>query len=71
MRKPLENVEIFAGRRRDLSSDLAGSALILTSYPEATRTHDLQHAYRQDSNLYYLTGFEEPGTIFKIGRAHV
>lgn len=64
MRKPLENVEIFAGRRRDLSSDLAGSALILTSYPEATRTHDLQHAYRQDSNLYYLTGFEEPGTIF-------
>ncbi len=64
MRKPIQNIQIFARRRQKLAPQLMGNALILTSYPETTKSHDLTHLYRQDSNLYYLTGFEEPETIF-------
>jgi Xaa-Pro aminopeptidase len=64
MRKPKENIQIFKQRRNQLNKTLQGQALILTSYPEAVRNASVHHPYRQDSNLYYLTGFEEPETIF-------
>ena len=64
MRKPKENILIFKNRRDQLKSSMQGKALILTSYPEAVRNGSVHHPYRQDSNLYYLTGFEEPETIF-------
>ena len=64
MRRPLENVEIFVERRNKLTSVLQGSALIVAAHPEHIRNHDVHFPYRQDSNLYYLTGFEEPESIF-------
>ncbi|MFN8945060.1 MAG: aminopeptidase P family protein [Pseudobdellovibrionaceae bacterium] len=64
MRKPKENIKIFQSRLDQLKQPLLGKALILTSYPEAIRNGSVPHPYRQDSNLYYLTGFEEPETIF-------
>lgn len=37
-----------------------GDALLLFSAEVATRNGDVEHTYRQDSDFYYLTGFEEP-----------
>ncbi len=63
MRVPLENVKIFFDRRKNVLSKMGGNALILYSHPEAIRNGSVHHPFRQDSNLYYLTGFEEPETI--------
>ena len=39
------------------------SVAIIPSAREATRSNDTQYRYRQDSDFYYLTGFEEPASI--------
>ncbi|WP_413289654.1 aminopeptidase P family protein [Bdellovibrio sp. HCB337] len=63
MRKPTEDVRIFAERRQRIAQELQGSALIVAAHPEHVRNHDVHYPYRQDSNMYYLTGFEEPESI--------
>lgn len=60
MRKPSENPEIFKLRRKQVMAALKDAALIVTSHPEHVRNDDVLHVYRQDSNFYFLTGFEEP-----------
>ena len=42
------------------------SALILDSHPEYFRQADIKHPYRQDSNFYYLTGFEQASSLFLL-----
>lgn len=71
MRTALENKKIFAERRARIAKDHVGSAIILSSPLEAIRNGNVQHAFRQDSNLYYLTGFEEPQSIliFRPGQS--
>ncbi len=64
MRKPSFDMNIFKERRKKLASMAGGSAIILTSNPEYIRNNDVHHPYRQDSNFFYLTGFEEPESIF-------
>jgi Xaa-Pro aminopeptidase len=43
---------------------------IIASAREATRSNDTLYRYRQDSDFYYLTGFEEPEAIAVITPAH-
>jgi len=52
--------ECFAKRRKQLSESNPDAAFLLPSHPEYIRNNDVFHSYRQDSNLVYLTGFEEP-----------
>ncbi len=52
--------EIFKKRRQKLFDAMADdSATVVISAPEHQRTHDVESAYRQDSNFYYLTGIKE------------
>ncbi|MFL6207686.1 MAG: Xaa-Pro aminopeptidase [Pyrinomonadaceae bacterium] len=46
------------------------SIAIISSAPERTRSNDTEYRYRQDSNFYYLTGFNEPEAIAVIAPAH-
>jgi len=39
---------------------------IIPAAREATRSNDTQYRYRQDSDFFYLTGFEEPESIAVI-----
>jgi Xaa-Pro aminopeptidase len=57
------DVSVFKERRQKLGARTKGSALILPAHPEMIRNNDVHHPYRQDTNLYYLTGFEEPESI--------
>ncbi len=66
MRKPTENPEIFKRRRKKIINHLNGAALIVAAHPEQVRNDDVHHFYRQDSNMYYLTGFEEPESFLLI-----
>src|SRR5687767_7187445 len=63
MRRPAYDMTIFRDRRQALAKRMSGGALILASHPEHIRNNDVHYAHRQDSNLFYLTGFEEPETI--------
>ncbi len=66
MRKPTENVDIFKKRRQKAIAQLGSKALIVGAHPELIRNDDVHFAYRQDTNLYYLTGFEEPESILLL-----
>ena len=63
----------YARRRRQLMR-MAGedAILVLPSAPERVRSRDTHYPYRQDSDLWYLTGFPEPEAVLVLvpGRAH-
>lgn len=42
---------------------IGGGAALFPSAPTALRNADVDHEYRQNSDLYYLTGFEEPNSV--------
>ncbi|MEF3083850.1 aminopeptidase P N-terminal domain-containing protein [Luteimonas sp. SMYT11W] len=63
----------YEKRRRQLMRLVGDNAiLVLASAPERVRSRDTHHAYRQDSDLWYLTGFAEPDAVLVLvpGRKH-
>ncbi len=63
MRKPTIEASVFKERRRHLATKIPNAALIVASHPEMIRNHDVHYPYRQDTNMFYLTGFEEPESV--------
>src|SRR5688572_23204559 len=54
----------FAKRRKTLMQKIDPQSLvILTAAPMAYRNNYHEYPYRQNSDFYYLTGFEEPEAI--------
>src|ERR1700704_6367447 len=54
----------YADRRAELMRRIGpNAALLLASPPEQLRNGDVTFKFRQDSDILYLTGFEEPGTM--------
>lgn len=70
MRQPIYKTEIFKQRRSALLKKLGTSALIISSQPEAIRNGSVHHPFRQDSDLFYLTGFEEPQSVLVLSPTH-
>ncbi|HXZ88739.1 MAG TPA: aminopeptidase P N-terminal domain-containing protein [Candidatus Binataceae bacterium] len=58
--------EIFAKRRARFKAAIGNSVAILPSSPVALRSGDVEFVYRQDNDLYYLTGFSEPDSVALI-----
>lgn len=57
----------FKRRRQKLMRMMgADSIAILTSAPLTIRNRDVHHPYRQDSDLFYLTGFPEPEAVLVL-----
>ncbi|HKQ04178.1 MAG TPA: aminopeptidase P N-terminal domain-containing protein [Blastocatellia bacterium] len=50
-------------RREQLMARLQRGAAIFPAAPAAIRNNDVEHEYRQDTDFYYLTGFEEPQAV--------
>ena len=62
---------IFSERRSQLSEKvLEDSAIIISSASVKSRISDTEYAYRQDSNFYYLSGYEEPESLLLIRPDH-
>jgi Xaa-Pro aminopeptidase len=64
--------ELFAKRRRTFLETVAArggdpdardAVCLFPAAPVFTRNNDVEHDYRQDSDLFYLTGFNEPSTV--------
>ncbi len=63
----------LARRRRQLMQAVGEQAiLILPAAPERLRSRDTHYPYRQDSDFWYLTGFDEPEAVLVLvpGRKH-
>lgn len=54
----------YQARRRDLTQKLPeGSIAIIPAAHESIRNGDAHYRFRQESNFYYLTGFNEPDAV--------
>ncbi|HRK01784.1 MAG TPA: aminopeptidase P N-terminal domain-containing protein, partial [Oligoflexia bacterium] len=57
----------FAARRQHFLSQIVAqtenAVAIVPAHSELIRNHDVHFKFRQDTNFYYLTGFEEPDAI--------
>lgn len=62
-------MNVFADRRKALLARLDG-ALVLRAAPEAVRNNGVHHEYRQHSDVHYLTGFDDPGSVLVVSPNH-
>jgi Xaa-Pro aminopeptidase len=58
--------KIFGDRRNRFKQAIGGAVAILPSAPVALRSGDVEFVYRQDNDLYYLTGLSEPDSVAVI-----
>jgi Xaa-Pro aminopeptidase len=63
-RKPQFDMSIFKKRREKIGKHMQDSAMVIFSNPEFLRNHDAGYEYRQDTNFFYMTGWEEPDSVF-------
>jgi Xaa-Pro aminopeptidase len=54
---------VFADRRDRFLHRLGGVAAVIPAAPLVTHHADVEHAFRQNSDFWYLSGFDEPGAV--------
>ncbi len=57
------NYKIFEERREFFLNNLNGKAAIIPSASLVRHHADCEYPFRQDSNFWYLTGFDEPDSV--------
>ena len=61
------NISIFKERRAKVASQMeSNSILMLCSSNIVPRNNDTTFPFRQDSNFFYLTGFNEPNSVMLL-----
>lgn len=60
---------MFADRRRRVLDSIRGAAIVAAA-PVSLRNNDVEQEYRQDSDMQYLTGFEEPESVLVLSKVH-
>jgi Xaa-Pro aminopeptidase len=56
----------FIQRRRRVQRELGQGVLVLFAATPTLRNNDVTHEFRQDSDFYYLTGFDEPDAVLVL-----
>lgn len=59
-------MQSFSERRARLLPSMHPGVLVLFATPTAIRNNDVEHEYRQSSDLFYLSGFDEPETVLVL-----
>lgn len=63
---------LLAERRKKLAANMtANSCFVLLSGGLMTRNGDVEYLFRQESNFWYLTGFNEPNACLIIKKDHL
>jgi len=60
----------FADRRRRFAEALGDGLAVIPGGQEIGRNGDVQYEFRQASDFYFLTGFEEPEAVAVLNPAH-
>ncbi|MEL6399999.1 MAG: aminopeptidase P N-terminal domain-containing protein [Cyanobacteria bacterium J06626_4] len=61
---------VYQQRRQDLMALMGAGIGVFASAPMAVMHNDVEYNFRQDSDFYYLTGFDEPGAIAVLAPHH-
>lgn len=59
----------FRERRQHVLQAIPNGLLLVPSQPVAIRNNDVEHPYRQHSDLWYLSGFDEPESVLVLSTA--
>ncbi|HKA55691.1 MAG TPA: aminopeptidase P N-terminal domain-containing protein [Candidatus Binatia bacterium] len=62
--------QTYAARRAAFVRQMGEGVAIFPAAPPAIRSHDTEYRYRQDNDLYYLTGFPEPESLCLLSPQH-
>lgn len=66
-----DGLTVHARRRARLMDRLGeGAAIVIVSNPVRNRSNDTNFDYRPNSDLWYLTGFEEPDSVLVLLPGH-
>ena len=60
----------YTERREQLMAKIGNGTAIFRSAPVAVMHNDVEYAYRQDSDFFYLTGFNEPEAVAVLAPHH-
>lgn len=60
----------YQGRREQLMAKIGTGTGIFKSAPVAVMHNDVEYAFRQDSDFFYLTGFHEPEAVAVLAPHH-
>lgn len=62
--------EEYRSRRARLLEKIGSGVAIFRSAPHAVMHNDVEYNYRQDSDFYYVTGFDEPAAVAVLAPNH-
>lgn len=60
----------YRQRREQLMTKIGNGTAIFRSAPTAVMHNDVEYVYRQDSDFFYLTGFNEPEAVAVLAPHH-
>jgi Xaa-Pro aminopeptidase len=60
----------YRQRREQLMAKIGNGTAIFRSAPTAVMHNDVEYVFRQDSDFYYLTGFNEPEAVAVLAPHH-
>jgi len=60
----------YRQRRQQLMAKIGNGTAIFRSAPMAVMHNDVEYAFRQDSDFFYLTGFNEPEAVAVLAPHH-
>ncbi|MEG4961232.1 MULTISPECIES: aminopeptidase P N-terminal domain-containing protein [unclassified Microcoleus] len=66
----MTNPSEYRQRREQLMAKIGSGTAIFRSAPAAVMHNDVEYAYRQDSDFFYLTGFNEAAAVAVIAPHH-
>ena len=61
---------MFEARRKRFMEAMGRGVAVIPAAPMRTRSNDTEYRYRQNSDFYYLTGFNEPESVAVISTIH-
>ncbi|HEX2441985.1 MAG TPA: aminopeptidase P N-terminal domain-containing protein [Methylomirabilota bacterium] len=65
-----EDLATFIERRRRFVEAIGDGLAIVPAASETTRNSDVSHVFRQTSDFFFLTGFDEPDAVAVFNPAH-
>ena len=65
-----EDLATFIERRRRLVEAIGDGLAIVPAAQETARNSDVSHVFRQSSDFFFLTGFDEPDAVAVFNPAH-
>jgi Xaa-Pro aminopeptidase len=61
---------LYSRRRQQVMDRIGHGTAVFASAPMVVMHNDVEHPFRQDSNFYYLTGFNEPQAVAVLAPHH-